>query len=307
MSARGNPLLAHTWGVSSGADRVWAQIAGMAPSSRPWERLFVVFQAFIDESYDANCFAFAGYIATAEQWAHFSKEWGELLQIYGIRNKSGNLIFKMSQAAKHPEQIRAFYHIIERYALMGISATLDIRDFESAKQSISCPDFPIEWNTSNYYMNFRSLLDIFHAARFGSINPILGNILKNAPVDFYFDKHTAKGDIIEAWDNYERSRPEGVRPFYGAMPKFERDDEFPPLQAADFLAWWVRRAHKKSTMDDIGRCRVPEWRASKTLPHSHIWLTEDDIEKTLINWARERVGPAHTIIRNKYSMSGFGL
>src|SRR5689334_2240194 len=109
MSAGGNPLLAHTWGVSSGADRVWTQIAGMAPSGRPWERLFVVFQAFIDESYDADCFAFAGYIATAEQWAHFAKEWEELLPLYGKRNKSGNLVFKMSQGSIRTEQIRLFY------------------------------------------------------------------------------------------------------------------------------------------------------------------------------------------------------
>ena len=67
-----SPLLDRVWGVDPSADGIWAQIAGIAPGTKPWERLFVVLQAYIDDSYTAGeTFVLAGYIASAEAWAQF--------------------------------------------------------------------------------------------------------------------------------------------------------------------------------------------------------------------------------------------
>jgi hypothetical protein len=35
-------------------------------------------------------------------------------------------------------------------------------------------------------------------------------------------------------------RSEQTRRLYGSIPRFENDQKFLPLQAADFWAWWVR-------------------------------------------------------------------
>lgn len=60
--------LDHVWGVSTTQDRVWAQVSGLPPS-KAGKRLFVVFQAAIDESFEEKgVFVLGGCIATAEAW-----------------------------------------------------------------------------------------------------------------------------------------------------------------------------------------------------------------------------------------------
>src|ERR1700720_970815 len=121
MTAGANPLLAHRWEISPGEDRVWAQIAGRAPSTKPWKRLFVVLQAYIDESYRPDgFFVMAGYIATAEAWAKFSSEWEPLLP-QATRNKEGKYRFKMREMRQFMERVPAFYRVIEENVLASVS------------------------------------------------------------------------------------------------------------------------------------------------------------------------------------------
>src|SRR5260221_5959217 len=123
IAAEANPLLDHAWGISPGADRVWAQIAGIAPSTKPWERLFVVlteFQAFMDESYENDgVFVMAGYVATAAAWANFSKEWEELLPVT-FRDKKGRHRFKMNEMKRRMSEVPRFYSIIKKYVALAI-------------------------------------------------------------------------------------------------------------------------------------------------------------------------------------------
>ena len=65
-------------------------------SSKAVGRILMVMQAFIDESYDRNgvC-VLAGYLASAETWAHFSKERDELLPVFGTRAKNGKFRFEL--------------------------------------------------------------------------------------------------------------------------------------------------------------------------------------------------------------------
>ena len=48
----------------------------------------MVLQAFIDESGKNDWFVLGGYIASAEAWAAFSKDWEQILPL-GIRDKKG--------------------------------------------------------------------------------------------------------------------------------------------------------------------------------------------------------------------------
>jgi hypothetical protein len=45
--------------------------------------------------------------------------------------------------------------------------------------------------------------------------------------------------IISEWTKYIELREEELKPLYGATPRFENDQEFLPLQAADLWAWWI--------------------------------------------------------------------
>src|SRR5579863_6314358 len=102
IAAGANLLLDREWGVSSGADRVLAKIVGIAPSSQPWKRIFVILQAYMDESYnEGGTFVMAGYVANVDAWAKFSQEW-ELLLPLAMRSKRTNRHrFKMSEMTSY--------------------------------------------------------------------------------------------------------------------------------------------------------------------------------------------------------------
>jgi hypothetical protein len=82
------------------------------------------FQAFVDGSATPNGdFVLAGHIATAEAWAHFAKEWEELLP-FGTLAKNGKYHFKMSEMARSEggiERTGPFYRLIEKYAVVSIA------------------------------------------------------------------------------------------------------------------------------------------------------------------------------------------
>jgi hypothetical protein len=61
-------------------------------------------------------------------------------------------------------------------------------------------------------------------------------------VDFIFDDRVMeKKKIRDAWDSFKENAAAEARPYIGSDPRFEDDKEFLPLQAADLIAWWVRK------------------------------------------------------------------
>ena len=59
-------------------------------------------------------------------------------------------------------------------------------------------------------------------------------------VSFVFDKQAEKKMVRDAWEDFLAQAPIDVRGYFGSDPRFEKDEEFLPLQAADFLAWLAR-------------------------------------------------------------------
>src|SRR4051812_12497106 len=93
----------HVWGLSLAEDRIWAQVSGLRPSRAP-ERLFLVLQAYIDDSTQGDVFVLAGYLASAAEWAAFSREWEAMLPLASIQ-EDGRYRFKMSEMASSPERM----------------------------------------------------------------------------------------------------------------------------------------------------------------------------------------------------------
>src|SRR5215216_3948043 len=57
-------------------------------------------------------------------------------------------------------------------------------------------------------------------------------------IEFIFDEQMMeKRQIRDAWDGIKITRPD-IAAHLGNEPRFEKDDDFLPLQAADKLAWW---------------------------------------------------------------------
>jgi hypothetical protein len=80
------------------------------------------------------------------------------------------------------------------------------------------------------------MMDKFHEQRamFADKIPL------DEAVDFICDKQAEKNAILKTCDEYIDLRDDNIRPYYGAAPRFEDDQDFLPLQAADLWAWWVR-------------------------------------------------------------------
>lgn len=208
-------------------------------------------QAYIDDSRGdgSGIFVLAGYIATAEQWIKFSEEWREILPL-ACQDKNGRYRFKTSEMMTRKRDIQPFYSVIERHVLASISCIIDIKALNRCVSSLSANvkgdngvSLPFDllpllklWSDPNFFA-FRALMDNIHSNRFA--NPE-GMGLPDEPLDMIFDEWGRKNVIRHTWDDYVSTRPSDVRHLYRSEPRFESDDEFLPLQAADFRAWWVR-------------------------------------------------------------------
>jgi hypothetical protein len=253
MAAGDNPLVAHCWGASPAADRIFAQVVGRAPGTRPWERLLVVLtelQAHFDESYKTDgFFVIAGYIASAQAWANFSQEWEQLLPLTK-RGKEGIRRFKMREMKGQIDDVCAFYRIIEKHVLMAISVRFRYRDLALAKASIWRSDGRRSLGVYNpYSFALRGLMDQFHSQqareRLKTLIPI------DHPVDFYFDDNSSKRLIKNVWDEYITNRDPEARKFFGAEPRFDTEERLLPLQAADLLAYLVRECAERGDVTRI--------------------------------------------------------
>lgn len=296
-----NPLLDHVWGGSPGADRVWAQIAPIAPSTKPWERVFVVLQAFIDDSRRPDgTFVLGGYIATAAAWAKFSKEWEELLPLTmrgGPRNVHR---FKMSEMKYRMDYVPAFYDVIAKHAITCVACILNINDLNRALKRVWIDNAIINWTRFKdpYYMSFFGLIDGFHSFRATTeIDRVRELTPLDKPIDFYFDNQSSKTMIEKLWDDYVAQRADEFKHLYGAKPRFKDDEIFLPLQAADFWAWWVSKSYAEGTLENLHNGEFGKWKTTKIIPGVDIIRTEETLVDTLVGALRTapELTPDHQI------------
>jgi hypothetical protein len=78
-----------------------------------------------------------------------------------------------------------------------------------------------------------------------------------------------------------------MRDLFGTAPRFESDECFLPLQAADFWAWWVRRGYEDGKLGMYSQGEFGTWRGHKHIVHLGISLSEDDIVRNTIQTLKE--------------------
>ena len=295
-SGERNPLLDHAWGLSPAADRVWAQISGIAPSTKPWGRLFVVFQAFMDDSYTPNgTFVLGGYVASAEAWAAFAKEWESLLPLATRNRRTRAFRFKMSEMAQFMDRVPTFHNVIADHALLALSCKINLADLRRARERIWGDNLIIDWNFADRPFSFcyAGLMGTFHSMRIkhDPSGQMAGLLPLDQKVDFYFDMQSEREEIQSAWENFKTSESDDIEALYGALPRFENDEEFLPLQAADFWAWWVRKGYETDKLFEYKYGRFDGWETTKLVPFIDIFFTEDTIVEHLIERVRDKIGP----------------
>ena len=194
---------------------------------------------YVDESEQGSFLVLAGYLAPNEVWDVFSREWrSELAQEPAVE------YFHMIDAANTREQfsghrpelieyrIRKLLKIIYRCGLIGVSAVLTLDDFQTiirpyfARQKAD-PEAKVMGNP--YGFAFYRLVTVL-AWR------------STLPMAFTFDEKDKHGrTIASVWQDFKRAAPKRMRGLMAEEPTFGNDKLIPALQAADMLAWHLRR------------------------------------------------------------------
>lgn len=169
---------------------------------------------------------------------------------------------------------RQFHLVIEKYPLLPVFARMNLQDFSAALEEAHSSlmhigisnDFQVFRNP--YVFLLRHMIDMFHERR----DAFAKQLPLDEKVDFIFDNQSEKSHILTAWDAIVAGHLDQVKERFGATPRFEDDQEFLPLQAADFWAWWVREWFEEDSPptpevpDKMKQRDFGSWRGNKQMP-----------------------------------------
>lgn len=261
----------------------------------------MVLQAYIDDSADeGDFFVLGGYVATAEKWAAFSREWEALLKPFGVLGPNGKYRFKMAEMAASAERIQrvgAFHAVISKYAPLSVSAIVRKSDIDKALARVD--SYPVTTGFSKvispFHLCYRALMHGLSRDQV-SESTVIDILGQPEPVDFYFDECSEKALVWEQWDSFKRYyADETQNALFGSPPRFESDDDFLPLQAADFRAYWVREFANSYGIDGINKGRYPFPHSKNPMQHRIYSYDEDNLTWTFMDWAK-RVDPSLTVV-----------
>jgi hypothetical protein len=200
------------------------------PKPRRNRRLLMALQAYIDDSQtDGEVLVLAGYLASFERWEKFSLDWQQLLDGPPPWKRFKMAQVASTQDAQRWERAAAFYRVVEQYAAAFVAVAVELKPLARAAREAGIP----EWRLTNPYI-------FAHRAILDATLQYQREIGINEPVDFIFDTFGQERFIREGWELFAATRPPELQPLLGRTPRFESDDEFLPLQAADMLAWHAR-------------------------------------------------------------------
>jgi hypothetical protein len=219
-----------------------------------------MWQAYVDGSGNREhspLLVLGGFIATAPQWESFVYDWQEMLDA-----PPHIKYFKMAEAGRRREQFNHFteserdakvahaYAVAEKHASFQVSCVVHLEPFYRLFTEAEFEKSARE----PFYLAFSAIIS--NVARHQSAAGLSGE------VDFIFDNEAMfKDKIMREWDRFKTEASPDVREFIGDDPAFRDDLKVLPLQAADLIAWWVRK------MATVGADSVQfPWKPKRALP-----------------------------------------
>jgi hypothetical protein len=204
----------------------------------------VVVQAFVDDSRSETGdreFVLAGYMTTAPEWMKFSDAWQSVL-----RQSPAIEYLHMTDAQYLVEEFRGWSESARDKKIMRLAEVVNnhapMMSFETRMSQVSfnrilLPVSP--YDLRNPYLTLFHAL-VVTAARQLHIHDI------RVPIDFIFDEQGAIGAEAAMWYPFQKAMlPPELKPMFGAGPIFRDDKQLAPLQAADMLAWHLRRSREE--------------------------------------------------------------
>jgi hypothetical protein len=223
------------------------------PSGRRERRSFLALQVGIDDSRsdrtrsEGRVLVLSGFVAEAIDWAQFSSKWQERLDTLGWPR------FKMSEINRRfnePEAFRyaeAFYRILEPFPKAFFAIAIDEQLVEEAFEYCKLP----KAYKNPYFLAYWLFLDYFGQS--------IHKTGVREPVEVIFDKQNVLENLPQNhWEEYIASVGDRVFGILNKRPRFETDEDFLPLQAADLASWFVRKYwHENGSLRDPMRNPFP--------------------------------------------------
>lgn len=211
------------------------------PEPRRSKRLMLML-AYVDGSgtmNDSPAYVMAGYLGSAEAWEAFSGDWKAALD-----HPKAIEYFKMSEAwARRGEfagweeglrdaRLKLLSPIINRHAF---SALIFVASTDGWKKHV-VGKLNERYHDRPYFFAFHSIMSL--AVKYLDSKGI------KEKVDFVFDEEGGESMrlMLESFDGWADVAPTHLKEYIGSRPIFRNEKEVLPLQAADMLAWHVRRS-----------------------------------------------------------------
>jgi hypothetical protein len=195
----------------------------------------------------------AGYFNRADAWARFSEVFDE-----ERRAEPPIKYLKMTEAHNLRGQFDGWSKTKRDEKLAGLARV--IRHFEPFS-------FQFSINREQFYQIVRpaspyGLGDPYFTACFGIVSGLARfAALQRAktPIEFIFDRQDSASDNVDLFFDFLLAQlPRASRRLISGKPIFRDDQELLPLQAADMLAWHLRREYETGQpipMADFLRCQ----------------------------------------------------
>ena len=253
----------------------------------------MVVQAYIDDSYKSGgVHVLAGYLATAEAWSGFAREWEELLPRATRNDNSGKYRFKMNEMSRRMGDVQIFYNVIQKYAHDSVSVMINNIDLQKAKERIWSSNVTLVFgpNTEITKFVFNVLVDSLFRQCYER-KEIRNWVNENGPIELYIDNDVVSFASLDDWATLIQILPIGAQEMVGERPRPADDENILPLQAADFWAWWVREDYEQGGKYKIRDGDFGSWKGSPIREFS-ITMGEDQIVESLIaSFKRGAVAP----------------
>jgi len=203
-------------------------------------------RAFVDDSGSEKGerrLFLAGYINRTDQWALFAQAWDEelkaspsieYLHMIEAGNLRGEFDFRKGwDKEKRAEKLRGLARVIRHFKPASFQMSIDRRHFYEVLEPVSP----------------RGLANPYFACCSGLIAKLAQEAEKTkarGKIEFIFDSQDGLDDDI---DMFFEDLMEGIskeaRRWLAGKPLFRSDRDFVALQAADMLAWHIRREHEE--------------------------------------------------------------
>ncbi len=237
-------------------------------------KLLLMLQAYVDDSAsdvkDRRLFL-AGYVSTAENWAWFSDLWSEALaaspSISYLKMSEARALqgeFRGWDGDARDRKIQNLAAIIRRLRPLSIHSSVS----RSSVDHILKPVAPFVLS-SPYALCFSAIMMPIAAEQARQNNTV--------PIDFIFDSQEGLGEEARTLYRLMReSQPEAIKSALSVDPLFRDDKRVLPLQAADMLAWHVRRRYERL---DSEAWFVPDYLSIEDGRHIAVDIEAEQLEK----------------------------